>query len=183
MKNRTRASRANRGRCVAIVLWSTGLVALAALIYLFLTFFSFVEHLRAPRFCLDMNRHRVRPELPPVPGAQEPFAVGYLGVDLPQRELTWEIADGLGFEPHTLAVHGPIRGPDLSTAPVFVQLTLDRDAGHKFHAVLDVSRERLQQILARPSLFYVAITHKDKNGHEREIVRDPLGRLCSTTAV
>jgi len=175
---RTERSRRRLFPCCTVLDYSVRIFTLGFLLFVALRLFSLSEQQQAPKICVDLNRHRVRGKLPAKPGgadASEPFAVGYVRIDKLQSLIGWELEDGLHFVPSALAIHGPLHAPDLETAEVFVPLTVDRDSRGRLRGILDVAQEKVDQILARPSLFYVAVRSELT---DQEVVRDTLDKRC-----
>jgi hypothetical protein len=135
------------------------------------------------RICVDMHRHRVRPSTPAVDsapgGRMEPFAFGSLTFDVMHEEISWTIVDSLGVEPHQMAIHGPLGDAHPNSAPVLVNLGLQRNALLKLAGAANVSRDKLQQILAAPALYYVSVRERLVDGTVRELVRDTLSKRCA----
>lgn len=135
------------------------------------------------RICVDMHRHRVRPSTPAVdslPGGKlEPFAFGTLTFDQMHEEVTWKITDSLGVEPHQMAIHGPLGDAHSHGAPLFVNLGLQRNELLKLAGAANIGRDKIQTLLANPSLYYVSVREKLVDGTVRELVRDTLSKRCA----
>lgn len=175
MQRRRPQRRSPAAACCVLADYALRLLVVGGLIFVSLRFFRLYNVVTTPRYCVDMTRHNVHAdELPPRPGAHEPFAVGYVRVDAAQSQVSWELLDGLHFEPASLSINGPLRAPLLQSAAEFVALGVRRD-GERLVGIVDVAREKIDEILARPSLFYISVRDSATGV---EVVRDALGRTC-----
>lgn len=130
------------------------------------------------RFCLDINRHRVRPFVPAIEGDDggpfEPLAWGWLAVDVSNGEVSWRLEDSLGVEPFRMSIR------DSATGEMVLRLGTNRDQRGRFFAgVVTTSATTARYIMMNPSQFYVSVDERTSNGSVRELARDYLTRLCA----
>lgn len=134
------------------------------------------------RTCVDMTRHKVKPWTPSIDskpgGAMEPFAFGSLIFDSDNEEVTWSLSDSLGVEPHELAIRGPLKDGNSTSAPVFIMLGLQRDKLYRLAGSASANREKLHELKKNPHLFYVSVRESLVSGQVRELVRDSLEKKC-----
>lgn len=134
------------------------------------------------RTCVDMSRHNVKPTTPAIDGQaggpMEPFAFGSLIFDIEHEEVTWNISDSLGVEPHALAIHGPLSDFNAATAPVFIMLGVQRDHRLRLAGSATASREKLLELKRHPTLYYIAVRETTSDGKVRELARDTLEKQC-----
>ena len=134
------------------------------------------------RFCVDMLRHRVQPITPALASEDakhEPWAIGWLDVNVARNELSRRITDSLNTIPHDLTIRGPLE-PDSASgvAPVYVRLGTTRDAsGKRLAGQLEVERVKVLALHSQPSKFYISVSEWRKNGDTRELARCPLDAL------
>ena len=134
------------------------------------------------RTCVDMTRHKVKPFTPAIDsnpgGSMEPFAFGSLIFDIENEEVTWNFSDSLGVEPHELAIRGPLKDENSTTAPIFIMLGLQRDKTFRLSGSANTNREKLYELKNNPKLYYVSVRESLVDGKVRELVRDSLEKKC-----
>ena len=161
------------------------LLLLLFCVFWFASIFKFSsERFKHDRYCVDIHRHRVLPSVPaidgPTGGSNEPFAFGWIAIDLKQNEISWRIGDALAVQPAAFQLRGPLSKERPEVAPVAVNLGTTRDAsGRRFASALGVDKKRLHEIVANPSAYYVAFDERRSDGSVRELARDSLSKLCS----
>lgn len=134
------------------------------------------------RTCVDMTRHKVRPTTPAIDGtpggSMEPFAFGSLIFDIEHEEVTWNLSDSLGVEPHELAIRGPLSETNASAAPIFIMLGLQRDKKLRLAGSAATNRDKLLELKKNPKLYYISVRESLFDGKIRELARDSLEKQC-----
>lgn len=139
--------------------------------------------LRFERTCVVLTRHKVKPTTPAIDsvrgGSMEPFAFGSLAFDLEHEEVTWNISDSLAVEPHEIAIRGPLDSEDRKhNAPVHIMLGVQRDSKFRLSGSATSNREKIAQLKANPSKYYLSVHEKLVDGSVRELARDTLDKPC-----
>lgn len=142
--------------------------------------------LSVERTCVNMHRLKVATMTPAIDsrvgGALEPFVFGTLTFSLASEEVVWQLDESLGIEPFRLVIRGPLAvgggSGSSASAPVFVELGLQRNDMMQLAGAASTTREKLMQIRSEPSRFYLSIDEKLSGGRVRELVRDYLNHSC-----
>lgn len=180
-------------------LWVIGCSYVVAVFVVYILFmllwrkvFPIRERFQFDRVCVHLDRHAVRPRVPAIDSApgghMEPYAIGWLAFDRRNNEVTWDIEDSLGIEPHNLLVRGPLTPDRSDVAPVFISLGVQRNARFHLEGAAHVSADKIDAIEEQISRaerrqpgadqFYISMTEQLADGSIRELVRGRLNRRC-----
>jgi len=130
------------------------------------------------RVCIDAHQYKVQPQ-PDISEVitPEPYAYGYLEIDLDQLEMRWRIVDVLGSaspEIVSVDIRGPLSQAHSQVAGVAMPLTTVRDARGRFAATVELNGMLLKDIINRPYAYYVSFS----TSSGQEIARDSLDKSC-----